>query len=387
MLKLLKWFIGLFSSYVDPFERKVDRFFKHIKSTDSLADIRDGLLELMQQNLAVVNLWMEKKYKGYTFLSKKKRRILYENQKKILAKFALFCDSNKPNLEELRILTTNLGVKILPVYEEKLLYLFQIMLFLEPGKYYNYVESSSFWKLFADIDTEKMEGDCNQIVTFYIYFYSLRFSIEDLNIKLLPEHVCLHFKGLDIEATNASFQNYKDDSQILPVTEIISTNLLDVIDKREATMSISPRDLVKSAQLAYAISSHKAVVEKNLQIAYKNLSIASMESGDFDSALFFADKAGDSELKNTIKHNQGVHYFQSGQYDKALSVFSSLGDDKMQKACYMQKYNLLVKKVGHVKTLQEAKRYKSTYSEMLSLAQKVGDAILVSAVKDTLGKI
>ena len=31
MLKALKWFFGLFSPYVHPFEKKVDKFFKGIK--------------------------------------------------------------------------------------------------------------------------------------------------------------------------------------------------------------------------------------------------------------------------------------------------------------------------------------------------------------------
>ena len=51
MIKILKWIFGLFSPYVHPFERKVDRFFKSVKSTDSLSSIKTKLLELMQENL------------------------------------------------------------------------------------------------------------------------------------------------------------------------------------------------------------------------------------------------------------------------------------------------------------------------------------------------
>lgn len=61
MWKFLKWFFGLFSPTVNSFEGKVDRFFKHVKSTDSISSVKSELLALMNKNLIIVNVWMEKK--------------------------------------------------------------------------------------------------------------------------------------------------------------------------------------------------------------------------------------------------------------------------------------------------------------------------------------
>ena len=70
MVKILKWFFGLFSFYASSFERKVDRFFRSVKSSFSGFSVQAKLKDLMQKDLVVVNLWMEKKYKGYKYLKK-----------------------------------------------------------------------------------------------------------------------------------------------------------------------------------------------------------------------------------------------------------------------------------------------------------------------------
>jgi len=420
MFKFLKWFFGLFSSYVHPFERKVDKFFRNIKSTSSSAEVRRGLLALMQENLIVTNVWMEKKYKGYSYLDKKARKKMYEDVKVIVKKFEEHCAVH--NFTDVQI-KQKLDAKSLQFPNgdsEAISYIVQIMSFLRPGLYYHYIKTASFGKLLRNPATAKLEGDCNQIVTLYAYLFSLKFSLDKLGIKLLPEHVCLHFRGIDVEATNGTFQKYKKADQILPITEIISTNLLDLLDFREDVQSISPRVIVKSSQLAYAISSLKSLVAKNLNIAYKNLAISAMKVHNFETAIFFfsktddkkvlqsvyynatvyflqkhnftkakyyALKSSDHSLEKTVKKNEAVYYFNNGKIDKALKMFQLLGDNKMIKACYGRKYNELVKKIVSVKTLKDAKKYKSTYKKMLNFAQKMGDDSLVRNVRETLNKI
>ena len=420
MLKFLKWFFGLFSPYVHPFERKVDKFLKHIKSSSSFADVKRGLLALMQENLIITNVWMEKKYKGYKYLDKKTRRKMYLDSEMIVKKFQEHCAANIVDASRLRRDLTAQGLPFPNGDSKMICYIAQIMSFLKPGLYYNYIQTASFGKLLRDPNVAKLEGDCNQIVTLYAYLVSLRFSLEKLQIKLLPEHVCLHFRGVDIEATNATFQRYEDDTQILPITEIISTNLLDLLDFREAVQSISPRVMVKSSQLAYAISSLKPLVAKNLNIAYRNLAISAMNAHhfetaifffsktddrklllsacknatayyldrhDFSKAMFYASKSADRELEKMVRHNEGVYYFNNGNINKALSIFQSLGDLKMIKACYGRQYNELVKEVSTVRTLDDAKKHKSVYKKMLLIAQKMGDSTLERSVRDTLSKI
>ena len=420
MLKFLKWFFGLFSPYVDPFERKVDKFFKHIKSTDSLAGIKYELLSLMQENLVVTNVWMEKKFKGYKYLDKGARRKMYEDAKKIVAAFQEHSLTHGHTLEEVKKRIEDKSLTFPNGDADKMVHLADIMAFLRPGQYYHYIKTSSFGKLLRDPAHAKLEGDCNQIVTLYIYLFSTKFPLEDLQIKLLPEHVCLHFRGIDIEATNGTFKKYEDDKQILPVTEIISTNLLDLTDFREKVQKISPRVIVKSSQLAYAISSLKPLVAKNLQVAYHNLAVDALANKDFETAIFFADKggegelihsvyqnaaiyymkqnsfkkaryfadkSGESDLAKTIRYNEGIYYYKKDNIDHALTIFSSLGNEDMKKACYQKQYNKLVKKLSGVKTMADAKRHRSTYNQMLHLAQKIGDSSLERSVRDTLNKI
>lgn len=420
MLKFVKWFFGLFSRYVSPFERKVDKFFKRIKSSDNIANIREKLLELMQENLIVVNVWLEKKFKGYVYLSKNVRRKMYEDVLAIVKKFEEECSSNSVDIVAIKKDLDSKGLIFPNGGEESIKYLAQIAHFLVPGKYYNYIKTASFGKLLRNPDEQKLEGDCNQIVTLYIYLYSLKFSLDDLKIKLLPEHVCLHFRGVDIEATNGSFQKYTENKEVLPVTEIISTNLLDLADFREDLQDISPRDVVKSAQLAYAVSSLKPLVAKNLNVAYHNLAVGALKVNDFETAIFYFGKAGDNDqlkavynnaaiyymngnnfskasyyagkngdndLQRTVKHNEGVYYMKAGSVDKALDIFVAIGDDGMKRACYAAKYNELVKVVAGDKTISDVRGHKSTYLKMLDLAGKMEDQKLADGIRKTLSQI
>jgi len=271
MFKIIKWFFALFSPYVNNFEKQVDKFFHKIKSTDNIATIKEKLLSLMKSNLIVVNVWMEKKFKGYKYLTKNVRLKMYKDIKAIEKKLEEHINLNSFDSSIIQAELSTKEHSLNNAFKEKLIYIYEIMTFLRPGKYYHYISTASFGKLLRDPNEKKLEGDCNQIVTLYIYLYSLKYPLEDLKIKLLAKHVCLHFNGIDIEATNGQFAKYKDFEHILPVTEIISTNLLDLTDFRESVQKLTPRILVKSSQLAYAISSLKPLVRKNLNIAYHNL--------------------------------------------------------------------------------------------------------------------
>ena len=88
-----------------------------------------------------------------------------------------------------------------------------------------------------------------------------------------------------------------------------------------------------------------------------------------------------------MKYNEGVYYYRNGRIEKALSVFTGLGNEEMKKACYGKQYNDLVKKVSGDKTVKDVKRHKSTYQKMLSLARKMGDSRLERSVRETLKKV
>lgn len=390
-MKFLKWLLLLFTPYVNFFEWKVNRFFKGIKSTDNFVNVRKKLLLLMQQNLIVVNVWMEREFKGYKYLKKRVRRKMYRDVEELIGSFDAFVLQSPVNLKKLNAMLAQKSFSYSKTDDAKIAYLLQIMQFLKPGFHYKYIRTASFGKLLRNPDEQKLEGDCNQVVTLYAYFYSLKFLLEDLQIKLLPGHVCLHFRGIDIEATAGVFEKYADCTSILPITELISTNLLDLSDYREEVQSISPRVMVKSAQLAYAISSLKSLVEQNLKAAYQNLALASLHGNDFETAIFYFDKAQDFKNLKIASHNAAVFYLKKGNYNKAKYYANKIGDRdflaEVEKSEFAKEYNDLAKKVSAIKTIEEAKKNKAVFQKMLFLAQKLGDSQLADDVEKTLHQI
>lgn len=391
MMKVLKWLFFLFYPYVNFFERKVDKFFQNVKSTDNIFSIQKNLLELMQKDLVMVNVWLEKKFKGYTYLTKGVRKKMYKDTLAIVVKFNEFLEGYKLEESQLKMELDSKGMTYPSGNFEQLRVLSAITEFLRPGLYYEYIKTSSFGKLLRDPNKEKLQGDCNQIVTLYIYLYSLKFPLSDLQIKLLPEHVCLHFRGVDIEATAGQFTKYDEFDHLLPVTEIISTNLLDLNDFREDTQKVSERAMVKSAQLAHAISSLKELVEKNLDVAYYNLGISAMRGNDFKTAVFYLSKTKKQDTLKTVYNNACAYFVNKKDFEKARYYASESGDGdlkkRIEKIQWSNKYNELAKKVGGVKTTADAKKFKSYYREMRDLAGKLDDSKLKAQVDDILRQI
>lgn len=412
---------SFFSPHAHPFERRVNRFFVSIRSNSNPIRVQQELRALMQENLVVLNLWMEKKYKNYVYLKKRVRRQLYANAEQLKAAFLQF--------EQAQPIDPSTIPSKLPQGQddwpsdlpgqERLLHLAQIMAFLRPGRHYEYQASANFGKLLKDPSREKLIGDCNQIVTLYVALYALKFPIEDLQINLLPGHVCLHFRGIDIEATNATFHHYTENVQLLPITELISTNLLDVNDAEAATRSIDPRTMVKRAQLAEHVSSFKSLVSRNLTSAYQHLIVALLKEKSYDSALFFAHTlkdpdwirranesaivdainrqdfsraerflkhGGDARLWETFYQHRGVWAYKEKRYKAALEDFRHLGHEEMVRACYQGLYSQQVHKVRHVKTVAQAKRYRSVYRELVTLARQAGNAEAEAWAADLLKK-
>lgn len=411
---------SFFSPYAHPFERKADRFFKHIRASDGRLVTERKLGELMQENLVSLNLWMEKKYKNYVYLKKRVRRKMYENVEAMKQDFFRFCEKNPPDLGRLQSQFENLEVLFPGHLPEKIAHLACIMAYLRPGFLYHYESASNFGKLLKNPTQESLIGDCNQIVTLYTYLYSLKFPISDLQIKLLPKHVCLHFQEVDIEATNATFQKYETFDYLLPITELLSTNLLDVNDTDAKTQKIDERIVVKRAELAYLISSLRDVVDRNLKISYQNLGVSLLNQHQYESAIFYLEKinnpellqnayrnatiyflnqndfkkaryfaryCGDTELERSLPHREGVYYYKKKSYNEALPFFKQVGDDRMVKACYQGQYNALVARIPQVKTLSEARAYRSTYQKLAELAHLAGNEEAEESVRKILKQI
>ena len=424
-----------FSRYADRLEKRVDKILWRV-SFAVVFKTQKKILALMQENMVIVDLWLEARFKGYKYLKRGVRKKMYQHAERIGQIFLEFAVKTPVDYPAVARNLQNLGLSVpgLPGDDEKLKYLAAIMQFLNPrsGRY-EYLEGASFGKLLTDPDRQKkMIGDCNQIVTFYVFLYSLKYDIKDLQIKLMEKHVCLHFRGLDIEATAGVFANYKKFLHLLPVVELVPTNLLDVSDFRDKQIRVDPRHLLKSAQLAYNLSTDRELIGENLKISYHNVAIDALNADDFEMAIFFAEKAGAggaaagagdpaiSRLISTILHNAVVYFVKakdfrkaryyldkSGQYDlqkyvdeneayylfdqdsldKAREIFARTGNRQMVKACWAKEYNKIQSRVAGIKELAAMKSHRWDYQKMLELARKMEDSELVNNLSELLKKL
>jgi len=417
-----------FSRYADKQEKRIDKILKKVAFL-GVFEAQRKILEMMQANLVILDLWLEARFKGYKYLSRSARKKMHKNSEKIAQIFLSFALQLKRDDGALYANLEALGLSrpTLPGDDEKLRFLAAIMLFLRPSAgRYEYLEGASFGKLLRDIEhKEKMIGDCNQIVTFYTYLYSLKYDLKDLQIKILPQHVCLHFKGIDIEATAGVFASYKKYLKLLPITELISTNLLDVSDFRDKQIKVNPRDFLKAAHLAAHLSSDHELVNSNLKIAYHNVAVDSLKEDDFETALFFlktagidteedrkfqanilhnaviyhakkhdfskaryyAEKSGETDLKKYVDEREAFDLYEKNSLSKARELFAKAGNQQMVKACYAKEYNQIQSRVAGLKQLSVMKSHKDDYRKMLDLAQKMEDHSLAENVRNILKQL
>lgn len=425
---MLKPIWNPFSRYADSLEKRVDKLLRNAARL-GIFEAQRKVAELMQENLVIFNLYMEARFKGYKYLTRGTRARKYRYAEKIGQIFLKYTHGITIKDEAVASRLKELGVPrpAAPGDAERLRYLVAVMSFLRPnGDHYQYLEGASFGKLLVDIEKgEKMIGDCNQIVTFYTYLYSLRYDIKELQIKILPEHVCLHYRGVDIEATSGNFANYQKSAKVLPIAELISTNLLDVSDFRDKQIKVSPREFLKGAQLAFNLSSEREIVAGNLKIAYHNVAVEALKSDDFETAAFFLEKSGldtpadqdflksiyhnaviyyvkagsfskarfyasksmDSELGKYIDEKEAFYYYDHDSYERARELFQRTGNSQMVKATYAKEYNKVQARVAGLKDLAMMKSHRSDYQKMLDLALKMEDHALAEDIRHILNQL
>ncbi len=417
-----------FSRYADKQEKRIEKVLRKIAFL-GVFEAQEKILDLMQQNLVILDLWLEAKFKGYKYLKRSARKRMYRNSENTAGIFLEFAKNLSIDAAALdkNLMELGLSRPESPQDNEKLRFIAAIMVFLSPqaGRF-EYLEGASFGKLLTDLEhNQKLIGDCNQIVTLYTYLFSLKYEIKELQIKIMERHVCLHFNGIDIEATAGSFANYKDYIKILPIVELISTNLLDVSDFRDKQIKVAPREFLKAAHLANLLSSERELVTKNLKIAYHNVAVEVLKEKDFETALFFveragidtdedrklrtailnnaviyhskehnykkarfyAEKSGDAELKKYVDEHEAIDLYNKDSLSKARELFAKIGNEKMVKACYAKEYNKIQSRVAGLRELSVMRTHKGDYRKMLDLAQKMGDESLAENVKNILKQL
>ncbi len=346
--------IYAFGPYANPQERRIGKFFSHLREGDGRNHTYATLGRLIAEDIATVNLWTEYRYKGYRYLTKSMRRELYKNLELIRADFTRFSESNTVDLESTYAQIAALGAdtKKLRSKSAQLSRIVQIMRYLSPGSgRYSYRESSSFGRLLQDPSKQALEGDCNQIVTLYLYLYSLQFPPQDLSLTVYPGHVALHLAGVDIETTNGQFAHYdRADALRVPVQEIISINLLDTSDAYLNKHNVQPEVFLQAARLAYILGSNRDLVQKNLKYAYHNTVANLMQRNQYITALKYAKNSKDQSLIQTVGHNGAVHALSQNKYAQARSL-----------AAHSTKRNELLRSINYNEgaSLYNAKKYQA----------------------------
>ncbi len=415
MLSFLRTVIEFFSPYAHPFEKSVNQFLKYVKEGRPAFKVQKRVVELMAQDLVVFHLWCEKKYKGYSYLNKDVRKIAYANTTKIVQAFESFRASHP-----------TAGQHLLPKDPETLSdewkYLLSIMAFFRAKEgNFKYRESSNFGALLQDPKHRTLIGDCNQIVTLYVYLFSRKYDISHLQIKVYPGHVCLHYKGQDIEATSGTIQHYKKKGErVLPISELMAVNLLDVTDSEVQTFKVKPKYFLESSRLAYILSSHKDLVNNNLKAAYQNVIAQALKKHRYKEALDYArqsydgeqvqlvahnatvyylkkkeyslahkfvDGAKDRTLKENLYQSEGIDYYNQKRFKKALSLFQKIHDTKNIKHCYKGIFFEYQKQIRSCKTIEQLKKKKSVLKTMRTYAHKSGDRELIRYVQDLMRQI
>jgi hypothetical protein len=412
-MEFLRSIYYLIAPYTDARERVVAKFFAGLTEHSSGPSTKARLNELLQDNIAVINLWTEYRYKGYTYLKKKKRRQLYANLDAITTTFDEFYKQTQYTADEVRLQIHGVAPHAHTAGNHAVL-LYALMEFFSPNRgVYEYRDSSSFGRLLRDPNTDQMVGDCNQIVTLYIYLFSRYFSINELKIRLLPGHVALHCGGVDIEATNATFANYDESEgqQLLPIEEIASVNLLDTTDTHFAQHEVKPEDFLQASRFAFILSHNRDIVTHNLEAAYSKLINSLMERNNYSAALKFAKQSKDIEILSIVGHNgalyhmehgdfaaarryaehavrraelvkdsyraEGVHHYDAGRYHDAIKAFHHYGDQELVKKCYEALCVTEQKNLGDNLTSETIKQYAPVIKRMYGYAKKSGNKQLI----------
>lgn len=402
-----------FTPYTDARERTVARFFKGLAERGNQQRTKTKLNTLLQQDIAAINLWTEYRYKGYKYLGKAERKKLYGNLQLIAADFDRFYTNNTPQVDTVLAHMHQIAPRA-ALDPDRAVLLQTLTEYFSPRRgTYEYRESSSFGRLLRNPAHEKLIGDCNQIVTLYIYLFSRYYDVQDLRVRILPGHVALHYNGIDIEATNGTFRNYdhETENEILPIEEIVSINLLDTTDAYLATHEVAAEDLLQASRLAFILSHNRDLVTRNLKAAYTKLVKSLMEHNNYAQALKVAKTSQDMTLLNAVSTNgaiyeiehhnyaaarrlaqhslksdeliqaswkaEGSYHYQAQRYHDAIKAFGHAGNQARIQQCYEALFFEEQKKLSSNLTTESIKKYASTIKHMRGYAKKSGNKKLI----------
>ena len=399
-MKILEFILFLFSRYIDFKERKLAKQILSIGLKSKSRSI-DFSHRLIAKNHLALCLEAEFLFKGYSILNKNNRKSAFLNIEKINQDFLKFYGKNK-------------DLKFNENSSAEFNFLFIISKYLSPNQKFEYKEGASIYKTLMFSNEIKYQADCNQLVNLYIHLFSLKYDISKLQIKLLKDHVCLHFEGFDFETTNAQITKYDDYISISDVSEIISVNILDISDNDLKTSSVHVKDFYAGCLIARNLSSNKKITDHNIKVAYQKMAKHYEDIKDFKKAEFFIKQLKEkSQLLNFYKR-YSQYLLSKNLYKKSIRIAKRTKDKQLLKYIYSTYVQFLINKNKFElafkfskKSKQEdliqfaaSKLYnfyysklnkeasnsynKSLYKKMIKLAYVLNDQKLISGLKKTI---
>lgn len=252
VISFLKEIIGIFSIYAHPAEKQFDRLLTGLYQTAKPRRVRKKLLKLMQKNTVALQLWCERRYKGYCHLSKKNRKTYLKAADQLAREFELYLYQYYPLKPS--------AVQVLQA----------ISRFLHKNKRFHYKAGACFSCLFDDPSLKSIKGDCNQMCTLYLFLYSHYFPIQTIRIKTFPGHVCLHFQGFDIETTTGQIRKYKKTGQeVKPIEDLVAINLIDISDIALRQERVLDHVQLEAHLLHFILGTQMELAQHNLSVSQK----------------------------------------------------------------------------------------------------------------------
>ncbi len=421
---MLKKVRATFSPYVNDFEKAADAFLSSLGSNSDQEQVRKNVVALMQNDAASFLLWCERKLKNYASLTKETRSGMYGNLKAIKSSFQSYSFMQVPDVDQIyfELFEKEINTEKLKDYNKQLQYLKQIMEYFRNQVAYEPKKAQGFGALLKNPKTSQLSGDNHQVAILYAYLYALKFDVSDLQVKITPNRVCLHFEGADIDLVYGTFERYINELyEIMPITEALVLNLLDIPDEVEEAFSVSPKSLAKLAELAQLLSDRTEIVEQNRKVAFRKILLHHLEKQDFEKAMRFAQEAEDTEaiqhvalkaaafylkkddfieahkyakqtkdaegIAKKIYEKEGISYFNKKNYIRAGEKFKKAGNKEFLKKCYAGLFFQEQAKIKHIKLLSQLKENKKTLLQMKLYAEKSGDQKLVKYIQGLLDQV
>ena len=364
--------------------------------------------KLIQENHLALCFEAEYLFKGYQILNKSNRKLAFANIAKIKADFEDFLDSNP----DLKFPGVEFGTF---EKQERFDYLYAISQYLQPESKFRYKASSSIFGSLSFKNELQFVADCNQLVNLYVYLYSLKFPVVDLQIKLLKDHVCLHYNGFDFETTTAKITKYDEFEYIADISELIAVNILDISDSDLKTADIHVDDFHLGCLIVMNLSSNKKIASHNLKVAYQKLAMHYEEIESFKKAAYFwklynksedllnffkrvakfytskqkfklatkfAKKSKSKEFINFAYRSWVDNLVNANKFEYALKIAKKSKDQDLIKFAAAKLYNFLG---STIKKDPSAVSYnRKVYKQMLKLAYTLNDSKLVNQLKQLI---